>query len=161
VTRRLEGRNGSIYRAYILGTTQEELAEKHGIDQTRVSQIIRQVVAGIPEEDLAERRKRSLDVLDVLGREMAELMDAPLPQAYSNGRPMVNDDGTPIYDTSARTAAVDRILKITERQAKLLGLDAATKVDVGVSEQAKEAAASAAADALAYLHGETDKTTEG
>jgi hypothetical protein len=160
MARRLEGRNGSIYRAYILGTTQEELAAQHGLSQERVSQIIREVVASIPEEDLAERRKRTLDVLDVIGREMAAIMDAPAAQAYSNGRPMVNDDGTPILDYGSRMAAADRLVKITERQAKLLGLDAAQKVDVAVSEQAREAAQAAAADALAWLHGETDKTTE-
>jgi len=157
LARRLEGRNGSIYRAYILGTTQEELAELHGISQERVSQIVREVVASIPEEDLAERRKRSLDVLDVVGREMAAIMDAPAAQAYSNGRPMVNDDGSPILDYGSRMAAADRLVKITERQAKLLGLDAATKVDVAVSEQAKEAAAQAAADAIARLAGPTSE----
>jgi hypothetical protein len=160
MARRLEGRNGSIYRGYILGTTQEELAELHGISQQRVGQVIREVVAAIPEEDLAERRKRTLDVLDVVGREMAAIMDAPAAQAYSNGRPMVNDDGTPILDYGSRMAAADRLVKITERQAKLLGLDAAQKVDIGVSEQAKEAAASAAADALAFLAGPDEPTGE-
>jgi hypothetical protein len=160
MARRLEGRNGQIYRGYILGTTQEELAEIHGISQQRVGQVIREVVASIPEEDLAERRKRSLDTLDVLGRELAAIMDAPASQAYSNGRPMVNDDGTPILDYGSKMAAIDRLVKITERQAKLLGLDAAQKVDIGVSEQAKEAASAPAADALAYLAGPDEPTQE-
>ena len=155
--RRLEGRDGSIYRAYILGATQEELAERHGIDQTRVSQIIRAVVASIPEEDLAERRKRVLDNLDVLSQVAAEVMENGVAQAYSNGRPMVDGDGEPILDYGTRLAALDRVLKIGERQAKLLGLDAAQRVDVAVSEQAKEAMSAAAADAIARLAGTTEE----
>lgn len=160
MTRRLEGRDGSIYRAWIMGTTQEELAERHGIHQTRVSQIIRAVQAAIPPEDVAERRQRVLDVLNVVGQEMAAIMDTPPAQAYSNGRPMENPDGSPILDYSTRMAAADRLVKLTERQSKLLGLDAAQQVDVHVSEQAKQAAASAAADALAFLHEEPEATPE-
>ena len=158
--RRLEGRNGSIYRAWIMGTTQEDLAERHEISHQRVSQIIREVQASIPEEDLAERRKRVLDVLDVVGQEMAAILDTPPARAYSNGRPMENEDGTPILDYSTRMAAADRLVKLTERQAKLLGLDAAARVDVTVSEQAKAAEAKAAADALAFLHGDDEPTPE-
>jgi hypothetical protein len=153
VTRRLEGRNGAIYRAWLLGTTQEALAERHDLTQQRVSDIIRSVQAGIPEEDLAERRRKMLDTLDVLSEVAADLMESPLAPAYSNGRIMLDDAGQPILDVGPRLAALDRVLKVGERQAKLMGLDAAQKVDVSVSEQAKQAAAQAAADAVAFLHG--------
>lgn len=154
---RLDGRNGEIYRAYLMGKTQEAIAEQHGIDQTRVSQIIKATIASIPEEDLAERRKRVLDGLDMLSQVAAEVMEDGVAQAWSNGRPMTNEDGTPILDYGARLAAVDRLLKIGERQAKLLGLDAAQRVDVAVSEQAKEAMSAAAAEAIARLAGPTEE----
>jgi len=154
--RRLEGRDGSIYRAYCLGTTQEALAQEHGISQERVSAIIRNVTASIPEEDIAERRKRLLDNLDILGNVAAEIMETRPSQAYSNGRPMFNEDGTPVLDYSTRMAALDRLVKLGERQAKILGLEAAQRVDVTVSEQAKRAQEAAAADALAFLAGPED-----
>jgi hypothetical protein len=155
--RRLEGRNGSIYRAWVLGTTQEALAQEHGLHQTRVAQIIAEVRASIPEEDVAERRAKYLDSLDVLSQEMASIMDAEPTQAYSNGRPMFAADGTPILDYSVRMAAADRILKIGERASKVLGLDAAVKVDATVSEQADRAAEASAADAIARVLGSTPK----
>lgn len=150
-TPRLEGRNGAIYQAYILGTTQEELAQRHGISQPQVSEIIAQVRASIPEEDLAAARTDHLDVLRRLATVAAEIMDEPAAQAYSNGRPMFNDDGVPIRDHGARLAAIDRILKIGERASKVLGLDAPVKADVTVSESADRVAEAAAADAIARM----------
>lgn len=155
MSRPKEGRNGAIYRAWVLGTTQEALAQQHGIAQTRVSEIIRAVQASIPEEDLAERRAKYLDSLDVLGQEMAAIMDAAPTQAYSNGRPMFDEQGRPILDYSVRMAAADRILKIGERASKVLGLDAPVKADVTVSEQADRVAEAAAAEALARMATDT------
>jgi len=154
-TPRLEGRNGAIYQAYILGTTQEELAERHSISQPQVSEIIAQVRASIPEEDLAAARTDHLDVLRRLTTVAAEIMDTPAAQAYSNGRPMFNEDGTPILDHGARLAALDRIVKISERASRVLGLDAPVKADVTVSEQADRVAEAAAAEALARMAADT------
>jgi hypothetical protein len=157
VSRRLEGRNGSIYRAYVLGATQEALAERHGIGQQHVSEIIRSVQAQLPEADLDERRKRALEALDVMSQVAAEVVELEPTQAFSNGRAMFDDAGRPILDYGPRLAGLDRFLKVADRQAKLLGLDAATKVEVGVTEQARQAAAQAAADAVAFLHGGPDE----
>jgi hypothetical protein len=152
---RLAGRNGAIYQAYILGTTQEELAARHGIDQTRVSQIIAEVRASIPEEDLAAARTDHLDVLRRLTAVAAEIMEEPLPPAYSNGKPVLDEDGRMVRDASSRLAALDRIVKATERMAKVLGLDAPVKADVTVSEQADRVAEAAAAEALARMATDT------
>ena len=150
-----EGRNGAIYQAYILGTTQEELAELHGISQERVSAIIAAVRASIPPEDLAAARSDHLDVLRRLTQVAAELMEAPLPPAYSNGRPMLDEDGAMVRDIGGRLAAMDRIIKATERASKVLGLDAPVKADVTVSEQADRKAEEAAADAIARVMTDT------
>lgn len=155
-TRRLEGRDGSIYRAYLLGSTQEALAAEHGIAQTRVSQIIQAIQASIPATDLAAAKSRHLDVLDVLARTAGDLLDAPLPPAYSNGRPIVDEDGQYVRDVGPRLAALDRLIKINERVAKVLGLDAPVQADITINEAAKQATAQAAADAMAYLHGDTE-----
>lgn len=145
---RLEGRNGKIYRAYLLGATQEAISERHGISQERVGQIIRAVRAGIPETDLAEARAKHLDAMDLIADKMAELMEAPLPPAYSNGRPIIDDDGKIVRDFGPRMAAADRLVKINERVAKVLGLDAPVKADITVSEQENQLAETAAAEAM-------------
>lgn len=150
---RLEGRTGAIWRAYCSGRTQESLAEEHGIHQTRVSQIVAAVRAQLPQEDLADRRARHLETLDAMRVAALELASAPLAPAYSNGRMMEDQDGRPILDAAPRLAALKHAAAFMDREAKLLGLDAAQKVDVTVSEQAKRAQEAAAADAITFLAG--------
>ena len=151
---RLEGRNGRIWRDYCAGYTQEALADRYDLSQARVSVILAQVRASIPQTDLDEARRRTVDALAELQTLAVETARAAPAQAYSNGRPMVNEDGTPILDYAGRLQAVRVATSVTERAAKLLGLDATVKVELGISDQAAEAAASAAADALSRLHGE-------
>jgi hypothetical protein len=150
---RLEGRNGLIWEQYCSGMTQEALAEAHQISHQRVSQIVAAVQASLPQEDLAERRARHLEVLDALRKEALDLVRMEPAPAYSNGRMMIDEQGRPILDHGPRMAAMDRATKFMDREAKLLGLDAAQKVDVTVSEQAKRAQEAAAADAITFLAG--------
>lgn len=48
----------------------------------------------------------------------------------SHGRIVVDDDGKPILDDGPTLSAIDRILKIQERKAKFLGLDAPQRHEV-------------------------------
>ncbi len=159
-TDRTEGRNGEIWRRYCLGATQTALAEEYGISNQRVSQIIAEVRATLPEVDLAERRARHLESLDYMRNELATLATAgPIP-AYSNGRPILDENGRMVMDHSGRLAAMREFRAFADREAKLLGLDQPVQVDVTVNEQAKAASRAAAADAMARLHGGTDGDEE-
>lgn len=154
--RRLEGRDGRIWRAYLLGTTQEALAAREGISQSRVSQIISEARASIPEDDLPRARADHLDAMRTLAEVAAGIMEAPLSPAYSNGRIMLDENGRAILDAGPRLAALDRLVKINERVAKVMGLDAPIKADVTVTEAANRKSAEAAAAAMSRLHGGDD-----
>ena len=130
---RFEGRNGLIWAAHVRGATQEAIAQEHGISQARVSQIITQVRDSIPTTERAAAIVRELDFVDQMRRAALDVFDLPPKPAYSNGRMMVDENGLPIPDHSARLAAFDRAMKAHERLSKLLGLDAATKTDVTVT----------------------------
>jgi hypothetical protein len=52
------------------------------------------------------------------------------PHVTQSGRVALNTDGTPIYDTGPNSRARRDLLAIQERRAKLLGLDAALKINV-------------------------------
>lgn len=151
---RLDGRNGAIWEDYCAGSTQDHLAAKYGISQSRVSEIIAAVRASIPPTDLDEARQKALDGVAELQRAAIDLVRAPLAPAYSNGRMMVDEDGRPIMDMTGRLNALRVATGIVERTSKLLGLDAPAKVEHGLTDQAAEAASKAAADALSRLHGE-------
>jgi hypothetical protein len=151
---RLAGRNGLIWAGYVAGKNQETLAEEHGITRERVSQILAEVRASIPETTKEEIFQRELDFLERLRVEMLADAQAPLPPAFSQrGAILVDDEGNVVRDRSARYAAVDRAMKLHERVSKMVGLDAATKADVTVTDAANEKSKQAAAEAMARLHG--------
>lgn len=153
--RRLEGRDGEIWRAFLLGKTQDTLAEEYSLSQQRISQIISACRAECVDPELSTARKEHLEVMRMLQKTAVDIMEMPLPPAYSNGRPMLDDDGTMVRDVSARLAALDRVAKQQERLAKVLGLDAAVKAEVTID--ASRATAEAAADALAYVMGDAEE----
>lgn len=88
------------------------------------------------EANVAEQRTQS----EVLRQEELQRLDLLLAEAFavlrrrhvtvSHGR-IIRDEDTdePLLDDSPVLQAIDRILKIQERRAKFLGLDAPTKVE--------------------------------
>lgn len=129
---RLSGRNGAIWRAYASGRTQEWIAEQHGISQSRVSQILDEVREVLPADARADWRVIALETLGHLHAEMLELVDAEAPPVFFEDTALTHD-GEVVRDHSGRVAAVDRVLKVQDRAAKLLGLDAATKMEASVT----------------------------
>lgn len=53
----------------------------------------------------------------------------------SNGRVVSLDDGTPLPDDGPVLQAIDRLLRIQERRARLLGLDAPVKRDLTLTDE--------------------------
>lgn len=146
-TPRLEGRNGRIWQMTIRGKTQEAIAEELGIDQSTVSRAIASVRASIPEVDKAQAFQRELEFLDVLrdmSLEIAAMPAAPVTAGKDGEVVYDPETGAIVRDYSGKLAAVDRAVKMHERYAKLLGLEAPSKVDVSVTEQTEQAAQAAA-----------------
>lgn len=106
---RLDGRNGQVWQEYLQGRTQEAIAEKVGVSQQRVSQIIKKVRESIPDPDLEEMRRVDIERLE-------ELLAAHFPHALAGDK-----------DATAS------VLKILERKAKLLGEDAPTRTEMSGS----------------------------
>lgn len=96
---RLDGRNGAIWRAYVLGRTQEAIAEEHGVSQQRISQVLAEVRAGIPGDARTDAALVDLERLDVL-------LSGVMPAAVAG-------------DVQATRAA----LAVLERRARMLRLD--------------------------------------
>lgn len=96
---RLDGRNGAIWRAYLLGRTQEAIAEEHGISQQRVSQVLAEVRASIPDDARRDAALVDLERLDAL-------LSGVMPAALGG-------------DVQAVRAA----LAVLERRARMLRLD--------------------------------------
>jgi hypothetical protein len=121
-------RDDAIWQDYAFGLTQEKIAAKYDLTQSRVSRIITRIRESLPVEDNGERKLRYTAQLDWMSSELHVLAAAdPIP-AYSNGRPVERDDGTPVWDHAGRMTAMRELRATQERASKMLGLDAAAKV---------------------------------
>ena len=128
--RRTADRDYDIWHRYIDGQTQEQIAAHYGLDQSTISLIIARMRDDIPIEERRARQRRQLADIDQMRQEALELVEAePIP-AYSQGRPILKADGTPAEDHTGRVRAMDLAVKLQEREAKALGLDAATRITV-------------------------------
>lgn len=151
---KLEGRTGDIWRLYVSGWTQEAIAEKYGIHQTRVSQILGAVRASLPEVDRTQLIQRELDFLDDNRRMLVELALMDLPPAFDQkGNMLMGTDGKPVLDISGRVTAIKAGLDVQAQMRKLLGLDQPLKVDATVTDAAAVKAAELAAEAAARMAG--------
>ena len=108
---RLHGRDGAIWRSYLLGRTQEAIAAEHNITQQRVSQILAEVRASIPEDARTDAALVDLERLDLL-------LSGVLPAAVAG-------------DVQATRAA----LAVLERRAKMLRLDLETPLRVSLERR--------------------------
>lgn len=143
---RLDKRDWEMWRSYVKGATQREIAQQHKISQSAVSQRLKAVREAIPEEDRAQVLRRHLDSISAMTSELWQLVDSEPAPAYSNGRRMTmpgvddpDEPGEQVWDHSGRLAAMDRLTKMLEREAKLLGIDSAEKVDVSAVVEHKPA----------------------
>lgn len=135
---RTADRDYDIWERYVSGQTQEQIAEHHGLGQQAISRIISRMRDDIPIEERRARQRRQLADLDHLRDEALRLVEsAPIP-AYSNGRPILMPDGDTAEDHTSRVRAMDMVVKLQEREAKALGLDAPTKVSVEAQALADE-----------------------
>lgn len=110
-TERLDGRDGKIWSAYVGGMSQDAIAAEHGISQQRVSQVLAEVRASIPDDDRTDAA--------LLARERTNALLAAVWPAARAG------------DTKAVLAA----LRVLERQAKALGTDAVEPLRVSLEQR--------------------------
>jgi hypothetical protein len=110
---------------------------------------VQRCLAAIPRDAAEDLIQLELDQLDMLTAAVLEVLERE-HYTVSHGRLVyLDEDAPPLSDDSPVLAAVDRLLKIQERRARLLGLDAPTKatvthaaadVDAAVAELAEELA---------------------
>lgn len=132
-TRRNELRDAQIFRDHLSGRTQADLAREHGISQPSISVIIGKQRANTPE-DVKEDMRKDIDAwYRRMIWDMQEIADAgPMP-AYSNGRPILDEDEDgneiKVLDYSGVIKAKELQVKIQADRRKMFGLDDATKIE--------------------------------
>jgi Mor family transcriptional regulator len=93
-------RDVAIYRAWIDGATQADLAERYGVTQSAISYAIRRVLDDYPETDKAAEVQRTLDQVE-------ELVAVYLPKALA-GDAGANREYRGLAALKARYLGIDR-----------------------------------------------------
>lgn len=111
------------FRLRVQGWTYREIAEKHGLSIPTVFEAIKRQIQA--------RNDAISEMVPVVRQEMTERLDAAVKRALEL---MASEDG------ELALKAIDRLVRVEERRAKLYGLDApAPLVNVSVGEQMTEA----------------------
>ncbi len=131
VKRRGAGRDNEAARLKALGWSLQEIADHLDLnhDPARAGAAIRRALANTVRIARDEQRLLELAGLDELERACwIELQARHV--LVSNGRIIRGDDEEPLEDDRFVLETVDRILRIKDTRAKLLGLNAPTRSEV-------------------------------
>lgn len=111
------------------GHTYEEIAKTLGYaDKGAAHRGVERCLMTTRQEPADSVRKIHLARLQEMYRTAREIM-LRNHWAVQNGK-VVHLDGTPVTDDMPKLAAIDRMLRVLEREAKLLGLDAAKQIEI-------------------------------
>lgn len=141
-------RDAEACRLRNLGHSHDEIATALGFaDRAGAYKAIERALRLTVQEPAAQQRAIQLARLDLLFREAWAVMKAE-HVAVNNGRVIMdpNDPTKALVDHGPVLSAIDRLLKIEERRAKLLGLDAPLKVEAITVDQIEAEIARLAAE---------------
>lgn len=86
----------------------------------------------IPTETVESVRQQMLDRLDRVTSKALGVLEAT-HLAYHQGEPLMGPDGKPVVDNKPTLDAIATVLRVDERRAKLLGVDAPERTEVTVA----------------------------
>lgn len=146
-------RDNSAAKLRAQGWSYERIASELGWhDRSGARKAVQRAIVATVREAGDELRVLELERLDRLYEKAWEILER-VHYAHGNGR-VVMLDNVPVLDDGPTLAAMDRMLKIQERRARLLGLDAPVTVrhqtidalDAEIAELETRIAGRAAAD---------------
>jgi hypothetical protein len=112
------------------GHTYQKIADALGFSHRDLARrSVERALTAIVREPADELRQLEMIRLDALWMQAAKVMTSE-HLTVNQGRIIEGPDGLPLKDDAPVLSAIDRLLKIMERRAKLVGLDAASKVEV-------------------------------
>lgn len=155
-TERLQDRNERWYRLHAIeGKTLRAIASQEGVTSATVHSAIKQVRDSIPDKSRDETIRDVLEFYAKVRNEawkIAELTPAPVTAGKDGTVVYDPETGAIVRDYSGRLRAMETAMKTVESERKMLGLDAAVKIEQNVTDQV--AADRAAQEAAARLESE-------
>jgi hypothetical protein len=124
-------RDAEAFRMRARGRLLREIAAELGFyDESAVRAALQRRNNRVTGPAVAEYRREMDAQLDELHREAMKVLEAK--HLRINNGEIVHADGEPVIDDAPVLRAIETILKVQERRARLHGLDAPTKVQAEV-----------------------------
>ena len=125
-------------RMYELRTGPDKLtipaiADEMGCSVFKVQRLLNKYTPKLLEADAARHREIEVQKLDLLEEKLWAMVDEDY-YTVSNGQVVYMESGEPVPDIDPVLKVIDRILKVSERRSKLLGLDKPVKVEATVHQ---------------------------
>lgn len=130
-----------MYQDRLDGMTFRAIAAKHNCSIRKVQSRLNTYVPQLLEGPATVYRNAEVGKLDELEEKLWEVLDKD-HLMISHGKVMKTEDETgelvPVKDDAPRMAAIDRLLKVADRRAKLLGLDMPAKTELNVTSDIED-----------------------
>lgn len=107
------------------------IADEMGCSAFRVQKLLNKYTPKLLEKDANHHRDIEINKLDLLEEKLWRLVDEEY-YTVSHGRVVYFETGEPVMDIDPVLKVIDRILKVSERRSKLLGLDKPIRVEAMV-----------------------------
>jgi len=130
--RQLDERRAEEWELYCQGWTQPQIATKFGIDQSTVSDDLRLYRESFPPESREQRIAAHQAGLAWATKRLRELAEKPAPPVTAGAQGDIVRDpltGDIVRDYGLQRQAALDLVRLQEREAKLLGLNAADVVE--------------------------------
>ena len=121
------------------GFTFSEIADMENISRARVSQIVHEVNAELPED---ETRAEIATLLEFAERKAIELINEPGYVCGPNGKVVEDPDGVPLPNKTIVDNALKTLILVADRKSRLYGADkqVVKKMDTPTAQEAMWAA---------------------
>lgn len=132
-TRTLEDaeRDAEAARLQARGRSLRQIAQELGYaNESGAHKAIARALAAVPVQGVDELRRIQCDQLDYLTGKALEILEATHYAHSTHGDLLYGPDGNVLVDSAPALNAIDRLVRILERRAKLMGLDAPQRHEV-------------------------------
>ncbi|MGP3917668.1 hypothetical protein [Nonomuraea sp. 10N515B] len=131
-------RDAEACRLRAQNLTYRQIAAELGVDVHTAYDAVQRGLRDTLQEPADEVRRLELDRLDELAQKAREVMLAT-HYLVSQGRVVrLTRGGAPLEDNGPALQAIDRLLRIQERRARLLGLDSPQRVSIDAQNLGEE-----------------------
>jgi len=111
--------------------TLARVADEMGCSVFRVQKLLNKYTPKLLDKDASRHRDIEIGKLDLLEERLWQMIDDEY-YTVSNGQVVYFETGDPVPDIDPVMKIIDRLLKVMERRAKLLGLDKPVRVEATV-----------------------------